>query len=281
MTISNGKLLPAEVNRESIVRELEVRANRHVPFIGSRGFELDPLFQLTLVVLEEGAEVPQGIVVNYRGRARGGRNFLLYSPEHPGEFRIELTGVNNIIALGSDQRRKGRCQIVGDNCLIAYLGDSPQANNSSSTIYDNGGVLFVGKNVSSNGANFAVGGDTGIYIGEDCMLSWGIQIRSSDIHAVVDLEESRVLNYEQTVVLSPHVWVGPDVMVSKGVCVGAGSIIGGSSVVTKSVPRETLVVGTPAKIKREHVSWTRRSPYRFEPSDYDALRQQLLEFDSL
>ena len=47
------------------------------------------------------------------------------------------------------------------------------------------------------------------------------------------------------------VWIGGNVVICQGVTIGARSVIAAGSVVTKDVPPDTLVGGTPAKTIKE------------------------------
>lgn len=49
-----------------------------------------------------------------------------------------------------------------------------------------------------------------------------------------------------SVKIGDNVWIGENVSILPGVEIGDGSIIGASSVVTKSIPKNTIAVGTPA-----------------------------------
>jgi acetyltransferase-like isoleucine patch superfamily enzyme len=42
----------------------------------------------------------------------------------------------------------------------------------------------------------------------------------------------------------------------KGVRIGDGAVIAAGSVVTKDVPSHCLAAGVPAKVIKEHVSWS-------------------------
>ncbi|HAJ72601.1 MAG TPA: acetyltransferase, partial [Methylophilaceae bacterium] len=60
-----------------------------------------------------------------------------------------------------------------------------------------------------------------------------------------------------TIVIEENVYIGEKVTILQGVRIGAGSIIGAGSVVTKSIPKNTIAVGVPAKsIKNfKHNKW--------------------------
>lgn len=94
-------------------------------------------------------------------------------------------------------------------------------------------------------------------IGPDCMLSYGINIRTSDSHSIIDLNSGAHINTPQDVNIGPSVWVAADATIMKGVNIGEGSIIAASSVVTSDVPNTALVAGIPARVLRNNVSWLR------------------------
>ena len=48
------------------------------------------------------------------------------------------------------------------------------------------------------------------------------------------------------------VWIGSKVTVLQGVSIGDGAIVGAGSVVTKDVPENTIVFGSPAKFYKKH-----------------------------
>lgn len=52
-------------------------------------------------------------------------------------------------------------------------------------------------------------------------------------------------------------WIAPESKFFKGVHIGDGSIVGTCTLVTKEVGPNSLVVGMPAKVVKEGISWTR------------------------
>lgn len=56
------------------------------------------------------------------------------------------------------------------------------------------------------------------------------------------------IRYDGGVTVQDNVWLGAKVTVLGGVTMGSGSIAGAGSVVTRSVPENSICVGTPAKV---------------------------------
>ena len=97
-----------------------------------------------------------------------------------------------------------------------------------------------------------------LIIGEDCMLSRGISVSTTDSHSIISLSENRRTNYGADIVIGNHVWVGKDVSINKGVTVGNDSVLAGHSVITKDVPCNSIVAGSPARIVRSGITWDRK-----------------------
>ena len=58
--------------------------------------------------------------------------------------------------------------------------------------------------------------------------------------------------YSKPVKIGKNVWIGENVSILPGVTIGANSIIGANSVVTKSLPKNCIAVGNPAKIIKKY-----------------------------
>jgi tetrahydrodipicolinate N-acetyltransferase len=92
-----------------------------------------------------------------------------------------------------------------------------------------------------------------ITIGENCSISWGVNILDTDEHNILGpiAQKSKA-----PVVIGDHVWIGCQAIILKGVTIGNGAIIAAGAVVTKDVPVRTLVAGFPAKVIKEDVEWS-------------------------
>lgn len=93
-----------------------------------------------------------------------------------------------------------------------------------------------------------------ILIGENCLFA-DIRIRTSDMHSIIDTSTGLRTNPAADVIIENHVWLAEDVRVYKGVTIGTGSIVGARSTVTSDVPPHTLALGTPAKPRKQGITW--------------------------
>lgn len=107
--------------------------------------------------------------------------------------------------------------------------------------------IIVGKNVFINACcKFQDQG--GITIGDDCLFGHNVTIATLNHELNPDKRASIIPN---PVKIGKKVWIGSDSTILPGVEIGDGAIIAAGSVVIKSVPKNTIAAGNPAKIVRE------------------------------
>jgi acetyltransferase-like isoleucine patch superfamily enzyme len=108
-----------------------------------------------------------------------------------------------------------------------------------------GGELSIGDGTNINGsARILV--RSGVRIGAWCTLSWDCQILDNDFHTMIVDGQQRPSTAPVT--LGDRVWVGTNALILKGVTVGEGAVIAAGAVVTRDVPAEAIVAGSPAKV---------------------------------
>ena len=103
---------------------------------------------------------------------------------------------------------------------------------------------------------------TGIDVGDDVLISWGVTIVDHNSHSTRFSERARdVVEWRHgrkdwtsvkcaAVRVCDKCWVGFDAVILKGVTVGEGSVVGARSVVTRDVPPYAIVGGNPARVLR-------------------------------
>jgi acetyltransferase-like isoleucine patch superfamily enzyme len=181
--------------------------------------------------------------------------------------RIIIKGKNNKIKLSK--------ALLYKNFIVNFSG-----NNKTVIIEDTAKNIVGLKIVSIRGENqtveighgFSCGGmeiqmndgNEQLSIGDDCLFSWGIKMRTSDGHSVIDIESGKAINLPKNISIGNHVWIGEDVKLLKGVVIPNNSVIGSYAVVTKAFENEnTVIAGFPAKVVKESVQWDRRMPYEY------------------
>lgn len=179
--------------------------------------------------------VKRGIYVSSKLQVSGGNNFIELAPDSV-LFRslIKINGRNNKVILRHGAYLSGvELYIEDNNCTIEI-----------------GRYTYIGHHThlacTENGST--------IIIGDRCMLSSYVQIRTGDSHSILDMEGNRI-NHAASVTVGDHCWLGEGCKVLKGVTLGNDSVVSTGAIVTKSFCCNVLVGGLPAKVLKENINW--------------------------
>lgn len=130
------------------------------------------------------------------------------------------------------------------NPLIDYIGYK--------TVLSNIKQLHIGKNTYINGGEIYPAKNSEIFIGENCMISYDVVIRTDmHFHDTTDIPMVEQGNYEKNIVIGNDVWIGWGAYIMPGVTIGDGSIVAAHAVVTKDVPPYSVAAGVPAKVIKQ------------------------------
>lgn len=99
-----------------------------------------------------------------------------------------------------------------------------------------------------------------VVIGNDCLIAPLTTVRADDSHPMYDGITGRRINPSRSVHIGDHVWIGRDSVVLPGSRIGDGAVIGFRGMVTASrpVPDRSLAVGSPVKVVRRNIVWSRK-----------------------
>jgi acetyltransferase-like isoleucine patch superfamily enzyme len=175
-----------------------------------------------------------------------------------GRLTIVFEGRSNAIYLGARQIIEGHVRFEGNNS-VAELAGGHGLLRFGTTIYESG-HLAIGRDCTFFGVIAWVHGGARLTIGENCLFSEPVHLRTSDHHSIIDLSTMEPVNFPADLQIGAHVWIGPDVTINKGVSIGDGSIIGARSLVNRPIADRELWVGNPARRVRENVSWVGSLP---------------------
>ena len=178
------------------------------------------------------------------------------------DVRIVINGINNKIIIGENCVLNDCCLYIKGNNNIIKIGNECILKSCYLICRDNDNIIELGNNITTAG-NFwgdvilhAIEG-TSLIIGNECIISGNIVIRTSDGHSILNNEQIR-LNQAQNIKIGNHVWICMNSVILKGVTIADGSIIGTNSVVTHSfINKPTIIGGNPAKeIKKiDNFTW--------------------------
>lgn len=175
---------------------------------------------------------------------------------------IDIIGNNNEVVISESVRlRNTKIYIRGSNHKLV-IHKSARIDNTEFWFEDDKCIITVGEKTTIKGAHIAVTEpNSKISIGSDCMLSYGIDIRTGDSHSIIDLSTGKRINFAKDITIGNHVWIGAYVHILKGVTVGDNAVLGIRSVVSKDVPGNTIAAGVPAKIVKTNIDWLRERIY--------------------
>lgn len=161
------------------------------------------------------------------------QNKIVYDETIPANIRIFFTGRNSVVRIGGN---------LSVNHLDIYCEDD--------------GNCTIGKRTSVEGAELYVAGAK-LQLGEDCMLSRGVRVRTHDLHHIFDRSTHKRVNYAQDVVIGNGVWIGQEAVLLAGSKIGTGSIVGERAVTSSAYGEHVIIAGCPAKVIREDICWSR------------------------
>ena len=178
-------------------------------------------------------------------------------------IKFDIVGNNNFIhfkkgsrifKLNVFVRGNNHTVIIGENCIIKKGEIWIEDQNCSLTIGDHTTIEDVHFGITEPNSK--------IEIGLDCMFSSGIKLITGDSHSIINLENNQRINYADNILIGDHVWIGADVLILKGSEVNKDSVIASRSIVTKKTKNTNVVLmGSPAKILKENITWDRERVY--------------------
>ena len=180
---------------------------------------------------------------------------------------IKIEGSNNNVTLKKClEYSKLTIKIKGNNKTILINESSKKINNLTISSHrgDNQSVI-IGKDFGCGGSILHLNdGDESITIGEDCLFSWDIHMRTSDGHSIIDQSTGIAFNTPKPIKIGNRVWVSQHVYIMKGSEIQDDSVIALGSIVTKHFDESNVVIaGNPSKIIRRNIRWNRKKPSEF------------------
>ncbi len=173
-------------------------------------------------------------VILPKSSPKANRKLTLYVGAKSGNFHLITDAFNDNIFIGDE--------VSTFDCFLNLFG---------------GCNVYIGDQSTSFTLKIQ-GQNSDIIIGKDTMISDNVRIQAAQMHPIIDTKTGEVLqqNSDPTII-EDHVWVGLNSTVLPGVKVSEGSIVGACSVVNKSIPKNCICAGVPAKVIKENKTWSR------------------------
>jgi acetyltransferase-like isoleucine patch superfamily enzyme len=197
------------------------------------------------------------ITGNNKFKLKGKKNEINCSQALLKNTKILINGSNNSIKINNQCRFEGSISIFGDNNVL-IISENCTIKKAEFWLEDKNNNIFIGKDTTiENNTEFAAIEGCKILIGDDCMLSSDIAIRTGDSHSILNMEGIRI-NTSKDIVIGTHVWIGNKVVITKGAKILNNSIIGSGALVNKVFDSSNCILaGVPAKIIKEKINWKR------------------------
>lgn len=129
---------------------------------------------------------------------------------------------------------------IGDDCMI---GDAVFIQTGKTS------TIEIGNNCSINSGCHIVASEK-IEIGDSVAIGEFVSIRDQD-HKFTPTQGVRDLGFKVSPIkIGPNCWIGRGVHICPGASIGSGSIVAANSVVKGVFPKNVLLAGAPAVIKR-------------------------------
>lgn len=112
--------------------------------------------------------------------------------------------------------------------------------------------IFIGKGSYINGGMLAASEHAKILIGEDCMISYDVHMRTDmHRHDRIDIPMNKQGTTEADIIIGDDVWIGYGAQIMMGVTIGSHSIIGAGAIVTHDIPDYSVATGIPARVIKD------------------------------
>lgn len=173
---------------------------------------------------------------------------------------IKLRGENNKLVVGENVTLT-HCEIrLSGKRNMIEIGDNVCFNSGKIYLVDTHDQhIKIGANTTVEGAYLLIDEAASIDIGNDCMLSTDIMIRTGDKHSILEANTRERINRAQAIAIGDHVWIGRDVQILKGVTLQPETVVATRSLVSRGFDEGNCVIaGIPAKIVKRGICWDRR-----------------------
>lgn len=172
--------------------------------------------------------------------------------------KLKVQGNRNKVIIGSKTDLSGvQLTITGNDCEV-IIGSKCKFRGQWQVKHQGSKILIADKATGTGVKMIALEGKT-ISIGHDAMLSFNIEVRTSDAHSLLDLETRKRINPAADVSIGSHVWVGARSTIAKGSVIPDDVVVGQGSLVNKAFSEShCIIAGTPAKMLRRGITWDRQ-----------------------
>ncbi len=200
----------------------------------------------------------------------GNNKILGHYPEVQNST-IKFTGSNNILYCEENVKLvDSEIKFAGDNSVV-YLSSNRNPYKLSVLVH-NDNVLHIGKDNYINKSLLIILSERKhCYIGDNCMFSINIMIKTADGHLIYDCLTGNRINPSESIYIGDHVWVGQDTRILKGTQIDSGCTIGAMSLMAGTkIPHNTTYAGNPCHLIHNNTFWDRANVHNWSTSETES-----------
>jgi acetyltransferase-like isoleucine patch superfamily enzyme len=163
-----------------------------------------------------------------------------------------------LVCLASDISDAAYLLLDGDSATV-FIGPDSRLTSGELHCGDGSALIFQGALTCTARPTIDARNGGVILAEHDQLWASDIIVSTDDMHAVRSASGGARINaFGPSIRFGPHVWLGRDVVVAGGASIGAHTVVGMRSLVRAGdYPPGSVLAGTPAKIVRDDVTWTR------------------------
>ena len=170
---------------------------------------------------------------------------------------IQINGNNNRIVIGKDTSfHEGSKIVVNGDINQTLIGSRNYFVCVSIVSYDDNNVIQIGDdNICASGLNINSMEGRKITFGSGNLFSYDIEFRNSDSHSILDGDGKRI-NSAKDITVCDKVWISQKTLILKGAYINDNCVVGAGAIVTgHTFASNSLLIGSPAKIAKEKITW--------------------------
>lgn len=174
-----------------------------------------------------------------------------------GDVRFNCPIHTGIIRFGYDTLGLvdyGRQRAIWENNGSVVFNGRASFGAASRLVVIGGGKVIVGQRFAITGRSSVIS-EKSIIFGDNCLISWDVQIMDTDFHSIFDEHNVRV-NPPKEIKIGSHVWIGSNCHILKGSVIPDNCVIASNSNIHRSYNESNAIYGgNPIRILRQNITW--------------------------
>lgn len=205
--------------------------------------------------------------INITFKIKGNNNTIVFykTNKHestlPKGLDLKVIGDNNFVEIYEPNFKDSKIYIEGD-CNKFILKKTIKFIEGAYFCIERGSTLIIEENceIGNGKLRIIANGDAKtkhkILIGKGTHIANDVIIRNSDGETLISPETGYPISEPKDIIIGEHCWITSRCTILKGTVLAKNTIVAANSLVNKNFSEEnTLIVGSPAYIKRKNVHW--------------------------